>query len=339
MTEMMKKTLLALCGLVLCTVRSDAAPATAAATEVIYPTIEFITDPIPPGTTQDTWLEDHSDGSKAIATNVERLGLPLSIALVVSSERAWLRSNEYENDRRPASGYALVDSVVRHLSVPSNTKLVVVTYDREARVALPPTSLAQVPAQPLGPAQNYGNDGKAIELGLRLGLDQLATVGTPRKLLLIVGDGGGAPTTERSTIEALAKRARDEGVELVAINYALDFEGEPAPRKTVLDGVMPTKVVVSPNEAAMVLQTILAKTQDSYRVVLDARDLSWDGELHPVTLRVGGYHLGRRLLHLPRNALAPSPVASLSSWRWPLVALAVGFVGLLVLAIRRCERP
>jgi hypothetical protein len=330
------KTLLtAMCGLVLVMNRADASPASATATKAIHPTIEFITEPISSSTVEDAWLEDHSDGAKGRATSVERLGLPITFAFVVSSERMWLRSNEYENDRRPASGHALVEAMLQHLTGSPSSKVLVVTYDGETRVTLPPTPISQLPSHPLGQVEEYGNDGRAIALGIRLGLDQLTTVTTPRKLLVIVGSGQGDPGTERTALDDLAYRARNESVEIVAVNYPLDYEGERQPSKSVLSGVTTIENVTSPKEATAVLQTILANTEDAYRIRIDARELAWDGKVRPVSLHVGEYTFGRRLLHLPRHASTRIEPQPLSSWRWPLLASAIAFLIALVAVIHR----
>ena len=158
--------------------RSAAFPAARAEVESInYPTIVMTTDLIPPATIENTWLEDR-DGTKAKAVRVDAVSVPITIALVVSSDRTWLRSDEMNNDQRPTSGYELVDSVVRDLTVssfgPDGSQLLIITYDRDARISLPPTDSDELPTQPIGGRQIYNREGHAMELGLGLGLDQLA---------------------------------------------------------------------------------------------------------------------------------------------------------------------
>ncbi len=306
--------------------------------EPAYPTIAIETDPIPPATLEDTWLIDR-DGTKAPATRVERARAPLAIAFVVCSDRAWLRTGIVDNDRRKLGGLAIVEGMLREVSAlvgPTETKVVLVTYDHEARVAAPSMDLQQLTNQPLGVGESFNRDGRDLAGGISLGLEQLATIATPRKLLVVLGDGNASDETgTRAALVGLEERARDEGVEVAAITYPLNVEDDPPRTRSIMTAIFTTpREISSVSDAVEAMRAILAESRDRYRIQIDGSSLAWDGKLHIATLAAGDVHIAHHTILLPTH-VTPS---RLSSWRWALLTIAVGVLGTLLLVVRRWRR-
>ena len=303
-----------------------------------YPTIDVETDPIPPATLEDTWLND-GDGTKAPAVRVERARAPLAIAFVVCSDRSWLRAGIVDSDRRTLGGLAIAEGMLREVSAlvgTTETKVVLVTYDHEAHVVAPPVDLQHFLNQPLGVGENFNRDGRDLAGGISLGLEQLATIATPRKLLVVLGDGNASDEADtRAALVGLEERARDEGVEVAAITYPLNFEGDRPRKRSIMTSIFTTpREVSSVSDAVEAMRAILAQSRDRYRIQIDGSSLAWAGRLHILTLAAGEVHIAHHSILLPVHATP----GRLSSWRWALVAIAVGVFTTLLLVVRRWRR-
>ncbi len=298
-----------------------------------HPYIDVEVDPIPVITREQTFLvDDH--GVRAPAVRIERRSVPIDIVLVVSSALAWIRKDVVEQDKRTVSGLELVHGLLASEAwrgnVPAGSTITIITYASKAIVAVPPTQLAALPAQPLGAPENYNDVSASVAEGVRLGIDPLKSLTARRRLLVVIGDGV-ASDHDRDTA-LLRKHVVDAASASIAIR-ALVYEtwATKDDPKAITSFIAQPTAVDGIQGAVIAMREAVDRVVDGYSVGFDASNFDWDGETHMLTFE--GDEV--RLQHIPVHLREHGQPSRLSWWRWPLLVIALGTLVVLIRGLRR----
>jgi hypothetical protein len=277
-------------------------------------------------------LELH-DHDAAIAASELRES-PIAIAIVYEGQEIWVGNDDYETDdatRYPGALNALVkaiDDSSLAKAGPAGSKIVLVTYSTGAELHLAPTDLAGVTGRAFGTQKDFkAHLGSDLLQGVTLALDQLAALSTPRKAMIVIGDGNDTNNEVAApAFVELRQRAKDERVDTFAIVYKSPLSAETS---IIGDFVAGPKTVLSVAALGNELESIVAHIGSSYVVLFDARSLDWDGRSHVLSVFGGGHQILSASVVLPVWEAPNSPWAA--PWRWAVII--VGLVALVGLGL------
>jgi hypothetical protein len=225
---------------------------------------------------------------------------------------------------------AAIDTAELKKLGPPGSKVTIVTYSTGSEVKLAMTDLANLSGAALGTQRDYyGKIGDDLVHGLTTGLDQLASSDTPRKVLIVIGDGEDTDDDAAMTkLPELAARAEAERVEVYALIYKTQLSGD---RNVVRRLVDDARVVGPQGDLAGELRDIAKRVDLRYTATFNAKDLDWDGLRHRFVVRVAGSEL-------PASVVLPAwerpTVWWKAPWRWAVVGVGAAALVALSLMLR-----
>jgi len=276
-------------------------------------------------------LELHDHDAAIVATQLREP--PIAIAIVYEACEMWIGNDDWETDDAGRYMGALnalvkaVDDSALAKAGPAGSKIVLITYATGAELHLAPTNLASVTGSALGTQKDFkARIGTDLLQGVTLALDQLAAIDTPRKAMIVIGDGNDTNNeTAAPALVELRQRAKDERVDTFAIVYKTQLSSETS---IIGDFVAGPKVVQSFAALGLELESIIAHLGNGYAVLFDARALDWDGKSHALSVFGGGRQVLSASVILPVWDAPGSPWSA--PWRWAVII--VGLVALVGLA-------
>src|SRR5262249_787694 len=169
---------------------------------------------------------------------------------------------------------------------PAGSKVVIVTYSSGTELKLPLTDLSKLAGSALGGQRDYyGRIGDDLVQGITAGLDQLAASDTPRKALIVIGDGNDTNNEAAATqFPELASRAETERVEIYALIYKTQLSSDGS---SITKLIRDAKQVQSQAEIADALRDIGKRISAHYAVTFNAKELPWDGIRHRLVIQAG----------------------------------------------------
>jgi len=274
------------------------------------------------------------DGTAITATTIHSEAEPLTLALVVSGLEIWVGDDDLGEDPSYPGALksleAAIDTAELKKLGPPGSKVTIVTYSTGSEVKLGMTDLANLSGAALGTQRDYyGKIGDDLVQGLTTGLDQLASSDTPRKVLIVIGDGEDTNDDAAVTkLPEIAARAEAERVEVYALIYKTQLSGD---RNVVRRLVDDAKVVGPQGDLAGELRDIIKRVGLRYTATFNARDLDWDGLRHRFVVRTGGSEL-------PASVVLPAwtrpTVWWKAPWRWAVVGVGAAALVALSLMLR-----
>jgi hypothetical protein len=274
------------------------------------------------------------DGTAVPATSLRTDPEPLTLALVISGLEIWVGDDELgEEPSYPGalkSLEAAIDTAELSKLGPQGSKVTIVSYSTGSEVKLALSSLASLSGTALGTQRDYyGKIGDDLVQGLTMGLDQLAASDTPRKVMIVIGDGEDTNDEAATTkLPELAARAENERVEVYALIYKTQVSGD----RNVIRRIVDDAHVIGPQgDLAGELRDIAKRIGLRYAATFNARELPWDGLRHRFTVRAGR-------AEMPASVVLPvwerPDVWWKAPWRWAVVGMGAGALVLLALLLR-----
>jgi von Willebrand factor type A domain len=256
---------------------------------------------------------------------------PLTLVLVVSGLEIWIGDDDLgEEPNYPGalkSLEAAIDTAELKKLGPRGSKVTIVTYSSGSEVKLPLTDLANLSGSALGTQRDYyGKIGDDLVQGLTMGLDQLAASDTPRKVMIVIGDGEDTNDDAAvSKLPELAARAEAERVEVYALIYKTQVSGDHNVIRRLVDDA---KVVGPQGDLAGELREIAKRVGLRYAATFNAKELTWDGLRHRFTVHAGASDMvGSVVLPVWERPM----VWWKAPWRWAVIG--VGVVALVALSL------
>jgi hypothetical protein len=234
-------------------------------------------------------------GARVVAatlTPYARTTTPMTVALLYSSEEFFIGNVEHETE--PAIRYpgvlnalkAALDQPTFKTAFPAGSQLVAVSYDAGSRVRFPLGPLAQFRGSALGVERDYrGRLGHELTHGIELALDELDRAATPRRALVVVGDGTDVdPETTKPRLALLKKRALQSGIEV----YGVIFKTPLSDEADVITTMIPkARRVPAPDGMTEAFARIAGEIGQHYEATFPLAGLPHDGKAHELTLIVG----------------------------------------------------
>jgi len=230
------------------------------------------------------------NGATSTATSVERRDEPITIALLVYGFSAWIGRDELPEDKdEPVKYYGALDPLKRAIDEvqlahagPAGSKAVVIMYGTHLKVLLERSSLDRLVGSWLGNQAAFRDQNGALLFpGIGMALDQLHAETTPRKALIVIGDGcddgvGQVPVAE------LKRRADDAAVAMSSIVWRLRVSCD----KEGLAELIPNPIrIADPGKMTEALRTVVASLPQAYELTFDGAGLPWDGREHVFDVR------------------------------------------------------
>jgi len=230
-------------------------------------------------------LREYTEGTEAIA-----------IALVINGQEIWIGNEEIEPD--PNAQYqgvlknleGAIDKLQLGSAGPPGSKGIVISYSTGAEIKVPMGDLKNITGGALGGQKDYrGKIGTDMVQGVTMGIAELSKVSTPRKALIVVGDGNDTNNEAAKTALAqLKKDAANAKINLFAIIYKSAVSSEGNVITTMIPGA---KTVNSIDGIASELNAIIARMADRYYLTFPGYDpktktgLPWDSKDHDLVLK------------------------------------------------------
>jgi hypothetical protein len=230
-------------------------------------------------------LREYAEGTETIA-----------IALVINGQEIWIGNEEIEPD--PNAQYqgvlknleAAIDKLQLGSAGPPGSKGIVISYSTGAEVKVPMGDLKNITGGALGGQKDYrGKIGTDMVQGITMGIAELSKVSTPRKALIVVGDGNDTNNeTAKSALAQLKKDAANAKINLFAIIYKSAVSSEGNVITTMIPGAKPVNSI---DGIAAELNAIIARMGDRYYLTFPGFDdklssgLPWDGKEHDLVLK------------------------------------------------------
>lgn len=276
-------------------------------------------------------LREYADGTETIA-----------IALVINGQEIWIGNEEVEPD--PNAQYAgvlknlasAIDKLQLGSAGPAGSKGVVISYSQGAEVKVPMGDLKNITGAALGSQKDYrGKIGTDMVQGLTLGMSELSKVSTPRKALIVVGDGNDTSNeTAKAALAQLKKDAANAKINLFAIIYKSAVSSEGNVITTMIPGA---KTVNSIDGIAAELNAIIARMGDRYYLTFPGYDpklkqgLPWDGKDHDLVLKNDQTEYEAVTLQLAPKWAPPTE----GGFPWLiLVGVVLGLILLIVIGVK-----
>jgi len=230
-------------------------------------------------------LRDYTEGTETIA-----------IALVINGQEIWIGNDEYEQDENAKYNGVLknleqaIDKLQLGSAGPPGSKGIVISYSTGAEVKIPMGDLKNITGGALGAQKDYhGKIGTDMVQGVTMAIAELSKVSTPRKALIVVGDGNDTNNeAAKSALAQLKKDAANSKINVFAIIYKGPVSSEGAVITTMIPGA---KLVNSVDGIASELNAIIARMGDRYYLTFPGYDtklsqgLPWDGKDHDLVLK------------------------------------------------------
>jgi hypothetical protein len=230
-------------------------------------------------------LREYTEGTETIA-----------IALVINGQEIWIGNDEYEQDENAKYAGVLknlsqaIDKLQLGNAGPAGSKGIVVSYSTGAEVKVAMTDLKNITGAALGNQKDYhGKIGTDMVQGITMGVAELSKVATPRKALIVVGDGNDTNNEAAKTALAqLKKDAKNANISLFCIIYKSAVSSEGAVITTMIPNA---KTVNSIDGIASELNAIIARMADRYYLTFPGYDektktgLPWDMKDHELVLK------------------------------------------------------
>jgi hypothetical protein len=272
-------------------------------------------------------LREYSEGTETIA-----------IGLVINGQEIWIGNEEIEPD--PNAQYqgvlknleAAIDKLQLGNAGPPGSKGIVISYSTGAEVKVPMGDLKNITGGALGGQKDYrGKIGTDMVQGITMGIAELSKVSTPRKALIVVGDGNDTNNeTAKSALAQLKKDAANAKINLFAIIYKSAVSSEGNVITTMIPGA---KTVNSIDGIASELNAIMARMSDRFYLTFPGYDpkigqgLPWDGKEHDLVLKNDQTEYEPIAMQLAPKWSPPSKGG------FPWLVLIIIVVGLLLLII------
>src|SRR5262245_7504502 len=178
-------------------------------------------------------LREYTEGTETIA-----------IALVINGQEIWIGNDEYETDENAKYGGVLknleqaIDKLQLGNAGPPGSKGIVISYSTGAEIKVPMGDLKVITGGALGGQKDYhGKIGTDMVQGITMGVAELSKVATPRKALIVVGDGNDTNNEAAKTqLKDLKELARKQNIQLFAIIYKSAVSSEGAVITTMIPG-------------------------------------------------------------------------------------------------------
>jgi hypothetical protein len=282
-----------------------------------------------PPTQRDTALRV-DNGARSTAISVERRDEPITIALLVYGFSAWIGRDELPEDKdEPVQFFGALNPLKRAIDEvqlghagPTGSKGVVIMYGRHLKFLLERSSLDRLIGSWLGNQAAFRDQNGALLLpGIGLALDQLSGETTPRKALIVIGDGCDDHVGP-VTVAELKRRADEGAVAMYSIVWRLRSSCD----RDDLAELIPDPIRISdPGKMTEALRTVVASLPQSYELTFDGAGLPWDGREHQFELRDQDRAIATT------RAVLPGALATTTERSWWLPAL-LGAGGLTVAA-------
>lgn len=267
---------------------------------------------------------------------------PVAVVILLAGSEVMIGNTSIEDDDSPSryQGYlagvrAGVTALDLGRDMPVGSKGMLITYEDSARIRVPMGPIANLVPEAVGTEKDYYYHlGSDLVGGVELALAELANVSTPRKVLIVIGDGNDTNNDLAGPrLRALATRAERERIE----TYGLIYKGAlSAPSEIISDLIPAVQTVPSSDAIAPALAAIRAQIAKRYIVTFPGDKLDWLLERMYLTVELDG----RTLEPVPVAGLAPPPGASaiarynpFLSW-WFQLAMGLGAVGAIALVMR-----
>lgn len=281
-------------------------------------------------------LRDGATGARVNATEVipNRAGTDaMTIAFVFAGGEVVIGNDDLEPADSPARYPGLLKGLKKGIDdarldtvFPAGSQAVAIAYSEGSRVI-----------QKLGPLDKFSGFGLGIQLdyykrfgadlvsGIETGLSQLRTATTPRRALVVIGDGNDTNNeTAVAALRELRKVAAQDNVETFAIVY----KGALSDSTTVVDRFTARVRHVASSEALPeAIVAIATDLNNRYYATFPSTHIAQDGLTHELIVTVDKQDLEPVALVMPE---APS-VSSLPSNGW-WFQLAVGFALVALIA-------
>ena len=272
-------------------------------------------------------LREYTEGTEAIA-----------IALVINGQEIWIGNDEYETDENARYNGVLknleqaIDKLQLGTAGPPGSKGTVVSYSTGAEIKVPMGDLKTITGGALGNQKDYhGKIGTDMVQGITMGVAELSKVATPRKALIVVGDGNDTNNeTAKTALAQLKKDAAKANISVFAIIYKSAVSSEGNVITTMIPGA---KTVNSIDGIASELNAIIARMADRYYLTFPGYDdktktgLPWDLKDHDLVLKNDQTEYEPVTLQLAPKWSPPKE----GGFPWLVVILVV--VGLILLII------
>jgi hypothetical protein len=287
-------------------------------------------------------LREYAEGTEAIA-----------IALVINGQEIWIGNDDYEQDENAKYSGVLknlssaIDKLQLGTAGPPGSKGIVISYSTGAEIKLQMSELKAITGAALGNQKDYqGKIGTDMVQGLTMGLAELTKVATPRKALIVVGDGNDTNNeAAKSALAQLKKDAAKSNIQLFGIIYksAVSSEGN------VITTMIPTaKTVNSIDGIASELNAIIARMADRFYLTFPGYDkatgtgLPWDGKDHELVLKNDQTEYEPVTLQLAPK-WSPPVAAGFPTWLLVLLIvlglLLLLFIGSKIFGGKKAEAP
>jgi hypothetical protein len=238
---------------------------------------------------------------------------PIAIAVVVLGQEVWMGNDDLTKRDDPARYPGALKALAKALDGsklsavgPSGSLAGIITYSAGAQVRLPMGPVAKLRGAALGGQQAYvGGIGDDLVAGVTMALAELGQAKTPRKAIIVIGDGHDTnDAAAKAQLATLKKQAVSAGIERYAIvlRSTLSDQGE------LVSGFAPAATVSAPAGLAAELKAIVVRLGERYYAVFRAIDpvshqaLPWDGKPHELTLTASG-------VKVESSAVVMTPVA------------------------------
>lgn len=302
--------------------------------------VKVVGAPLPPANELELAAVDGDWSHRVPALNVHSYAEgnePISIMFLVSGQEVWMGNELIEVDpdvRIPgAIGplEAAIDALDLSRRVPPGSQAGIVTYATGAEVRMPLSPIGQLHGTALGTQHDYhGKIGSDLTAGISTALGQLERATTPRKMLIVIGDGNDSDGIAAAVdLAELKKRAAIDKIELYGLVYKSRFSAD----TTSLTQMIPaTAAVASTDRFADELEWIVQRATRRFYAQFDVRSLPvWDGKDHDLTLRINWEDQDPVTIAFPKKSELPP------WWRstWLQVLFGLFGVGTLALLARR----
>ena len=269
---------------------------------------------------------------------------PIAIALVISGQEIWIGNDKCEPDENAKHPGALeklaqaIDRLQLGNQGPAGSKGLVVSYSIGAEIKVPMGDLKAISGAALGNQCDYHHKiGSDLVQGITLAMAELSKVTTPRKALIVVGDGSDTDhEVARRALAQLKKDASRANIQAFAIIYKSIVSTDVA----ITTMIPQAKVVNSVEGIASELDGILARMADRYYVTFPGYDerthtgLPWDGKPHDVVLHIDQHEAEPVTLTLAPRWRPPQP----ANRPWLAIALLAGGALLVIVIIKLARR-
>jgi hypothetical protein len=161
---------------------------------------------------------------------------PLGLVVVVEGHEMWMGNDVYrgENDPDRAIGtFAVLGGVLDDLGKagPRGSLGELIVYGRDVKVKVPVGPLTALTGAALGAQKDYaGVTSRPMVAAINQAVADLAKMNTPRRLLLVLGDGSDTdPAGAHEQLRQLAKATAPAGIEMFAVDCITPWtEGVPS---------------------------------------------------------------------------------------------------------------